>query len=518
MRKDNFFNRYYFIALGLSTYPVTLLFTSNHASTNLLMYLIPLLVVYFFVTCIYFIFYTLRSKLAFKNIHLSSSIVSIFFFIYGIYYSFLISSDTFLSMLGSHRFLLPLTIILLILIIYLINRINKPSSGYQFVLILLMSLNILPFLNIVDNLFLKEIKNTSEPSLVKNNSIASSPNIYYIILDGYGSVSSIKKYLEYDNSSFTKQLEEIGFKVQKNATSNYCRTIFSLTSTLNFNYIQDFIKPKVTQENLNKYLSENRVSEILKLYGYNYYIFDSGFGLKKNYGKNEFLIKSIGLNFLHNAFSTSDNDILNSFINNSLFRISENPFFANLAVKNYASKVLSVFSKLPTLAKNSDKKFVFAHIISPHPPFLFDRFGKVGKYGDYDPSSGNFNWNQKLYVEQMSFINTKIINTLREIIKNDKRDKIIVIQGDHGTRVLPETRKLKSDEGWVQEEYSILNAIYISKNDSTKKYIYNNWNYSSVNTFRILFNGFYEYNFPILIDNKYYSELKEPYSFIKIEP
>lgn len=517
MNGNKFFNKYLLIALGISTYPVTLLFTSNFINTSLIMYLIPLLLVYFITTCIYFIFYSLNKRYFIANYHISSAIISIILFIYGIYYNFLMSYDYLLSFFIGHRFFLPITILIIIGALYFINSLEEESVKYKFILVFLLTINVVPFFSLINHYFSNDLKTNNELSIVSIDSTINYPNIYYIILDGYGSDNSIKKYLNYDNSNFTTQLENIGFKVQKNASSNYCRTIFSLTSALNLDYVQNYIKTGVTQQNLNENLINNKVSRILKSYGYTYYIFDSGFGLKNKYAPNEVLVKTNEIGLLRNLFSTSDNDVLNSFINNSIFIIFKNSIFSKFSINNYASKVLDVYSKLPQIAKLDNKKFVFTHIISPHPPFIFDKNGKVGVYGKYDPTShGNFNWNPKLYIEQMMFINTRTISTLKEIIKNDKKEKIIIIQGDHGTRTLTETNILNENQNWIQEEYGILNAIYISNNDKSKKYIYDNWNHSSVNTFRIIFNEYYGYNFPLLDNNKYFAKFKEPYLFNKV--
>lgn len=516
MRESRFFSKYYFLTLGLSTYPVTLLFTSNYLNTSLVMYLIPLAIVYLFSTSVYLVFYSLRNKFLLENYHLSASIVSIVFFIYGIYYSYLLSSDSLLGLLGSHRFLLPITIAILFGIVYFITKINKTAFTYKFLIVFLVSFNVLPFFTVVDHFIFKNNQEVASTFRSTNKSFKNSPNIYYIILDGYGSNGSLKSFLNYDNSNFTDQLEKMGFKVQKNANSNYCRTIFSLSSTLNLNYIQNTIKTNITQENMNSYLSKNLVSEFLKAHGYTYYLFDSGFGLKKNYDQKEVLVQTNELGFLQNLFTTSDNDVLNSFINNSMFQISKNAFFANLSIKNYAAKVLNVFSKLPQIAEINNKKLVFAHIISPHPPFLFDRYGKIGVYG-VDKATEKWEWDPKLYVEQIKFINTKTILALKKVIKNDKEDKIIIVQGDHGTRTVPETKFLDSNQKWIKEEYGILNAIYISKSDKSKEFVYSNWNHSSVNTFRLIFNEYYGCKFPLLENNKYFTELKEPYLFVKIK-
>ena len=42
----------------------------------------------------------------------------------------------------------------------------------------------------------------------------------------------------YDNSSFDESLKDIGFYVLKDSKSNYNRTAFSISSTLNFDYLK----------------------------------------------------------------------------------------------------------------------------------------------------------------------------------------------------------------------------------------------------------------------------------------
>lgn len=518
MKENKFFSKDLIFALAISTYPVTLLFTSNFVNTSLIMYLIPLLLVYFITTCIYFIFYSLSKRYSIANYHISSAIISIILFIYGIYYTFLMGYDYLLGIFKGHRFFLSIITLIIVGVLYFINLLKKESLKYKFIVVFLLTINIIPFFSLINNFFSNDLETNNELSKVSINSTIIYPDIYYIILDGYGSDKSIKEYLNYDNSSFTNELEKIGFKVQKNACSNYCRTIFSLTSTLNLNYVQNIVKKEINQQNLNENLINNKVSKILKSYGYTYYIFDSGFGIKNKFASNEVLIKTNEIGVLRNLFSTSDNDVLNSFINNSIFTIFKNSILSKFSINNYASKVLDVYSKLPQIAKLGNNKFVFTHIISPHPPFIFDQNGKVGVYGKYDPTShGNYNWNPKLYIEQMKFINKKTLSVLQEIIKNDKKEKIIIIQGDHGTRTLTETNILNEDQKWIQEEYSILNAIYISKNNKSKKYIYDNWNHSSVNTFRLIFNEYFGYNFPLLETKKYFAKFKEPYLFNRVK-
>lgn len=519
MKENNFFNKCLFTALALSTYPVTILFTSNFQNTNLIMYILPLVFVYLVTFIFYtFLFLFFKNK-NFKYIYIFSSIFSIWFFTYGIINEKLIGyNSNIVRFLGGHTFLLPISLCCLFLFFYIFIRTRKEnSSKNKFLIIYLIFLNIFPFANFIyESLFFikkENVKIETNTSTKKFEAIRKSPNVYYIILDGYASTSSMKKLFNFNNSDFNFNLEKIGFKIQSNSKSNYCRTNFSLSSTLNLDYVQNITNKKLYQNDLNTLISYNLVSKFFRNNNYKYYLFDSGFGGKSNYESDEILVKSNNLIF-SKLFTTSDNDLYGVFLNNSILKILNSNLIGNISVKNYSSKVLNVFDKLPKIAKNKNKKFVFAHIISPHPPFLFNESGEIDEYGFDVP---NKLWNKKLYYNQLKFINKKIVNMVRLIILNDKNDKIIIIQGDHGSRILPESNKLNNNENWIKERFSIFNAIYVSNKLVYKKELYDEWNSSSVNTFRIIFNHIFNLKLELLHDNKFYSNLNEPYKFQMIK-
>ena len=84
---------------------------------------------------------------------------------------------------------------------------------------------------------------TSTPSLQATTpeTIPSTlPDIYYLILDGYSSNSHLSSHWRIDNTEFTSLLEEHGFYVAYDSVSNYTYTHASISSSLNFDYIQNF--------------------------------------------------------------------------------------------------------------------------------------------------------------------------------------------------------------------------------------------------------------------------------------
>ena len=67
------------------------------------------------------------------------------------------------------------------------------------------------------------------------------PDIYYLILDAHTRSDVLLDSFQYDNTDFIAELEEIGFYVADCSQTNYWRTEYSLSSTLNLNYLQDFL-------------------------------------------------------------------------------------------------------------------------------------------------------------------------------------------------------------------------------------------------------------------------------------
>ena len=117
MKENKFFSRYLLVALALSTFPVTILYSSNFQNTNLVMYILPLAFVYLITLIFYtFLFLFFKNK-NFKNVYLFSSVFSIWVFIYGIINEKLIGYNSdIINFLGTNRFLLPISLIILFFI------------------------------------------------------------------------------------------------------------------------------------------------------------------------------------------------------------------------------------------------------------------------------------------------------------------------------------------------------------------------------------------------------------------
>ena len=89
------------------------------------------------------------------------------------------------------------------------------------------------------------------------------PDIYYIITDEYGSYQGLKEFFNYDNSDFVNYLKYNDFFVNEKSFANYPRTIQSLTSSLNMEYLDEMTgEVKINSKNfhiLNELVSNNKV-------------------------------------------------------------------------------------------------------------------------------------------------------------------------------------------------------------------------------------------------------------------
>ena len=63
------------------------------------------------------------------------------------------------------------------------------------------------------------------------------PDIYYIILDGYGRSDTLKQVYGFDNAEFLAGLQELGFVVAECSQSNYAQTELSIASSTNLLYL-----------------------------------------------------------------------------------------------------------------------------------------------------------------------------------------------------------------------------------------------------------------------------------------
>jgi hypothetical protein len=165
--------------------------------------------------------------------------------------------------------------------------------------------------------------------------------------------------------------------------------------------------------------------------------------------------------------------------------------------------------------------FVFAHIICPHPPFVFGPDGAPVRAGSkaasgFDDSSVGATSDVdrdavvKGYRDQVRFVNRRIEGAVETILARARRPPIIILQGDHGPHMMLDESN-PSAVG-MSERMSILNAYYVPREIRTRLYS----RITPVNTFRIIFGQYFHGPSGLLPDDSFFSTWKSPYAFVPV--
>ena len=221
-----------------SIYPILFLLSHNIAKVTQASYfeIIFLIIIAPIITYIILIFL----KLILKNVEKASVLTT---FLLLIFYSFGhlkgIQIEEILN--SEQKYLIPFLTITFIIATFIIIKfkkddfhLNKVLNFIALILLIIPTFNITNYIinpgNVVvnENKDLEIIKTTEDEMKIKRD-------IYYIILDGYTSSDSLKKYLNFDNSEFNNFLMKKGFYIPNKSRPNY------LITNLLFNFLKSLI-------------------------------------------------------------------------------------------------------------------------------------------------------------------------------------------------------------------------------------------------------------------------------------
>jgi hypothetical protein len=337
------------------------------------------------------------------------------------------------------------------------------------------------------------------------------PDIYYIILDGYARADVLEEVYGYDNGEFIDYLKEKGFRVAGASKSNYCQTALSLASSLNLQHLQHLIN-RVHADSRNTSLLRNliRDSEIVRFLrqcDYEFAAFSSGYSFTEMSKADIYLSPS-------QALSESQTLLINATPLRSLL--------AKLPLKSqfdlHRGRLLYIFDQLPRVGKTDAPIFVFAHIMAPHPPFVFGERGEpIRCDGEFSYRDGSHYTRKRRqeeykrdYIRQLTFINQKTREAIDGILAASSVPPVIILQSDHGPGSMLEWDDPQASN--LKERMSILNAYYLPGGGDELVYD----EISPVNTFRIICNHYFGTNYELLEDESYFSNHQHPYRFINV--
>lgn len=384
------------------------------------------------------------------------------------------------------------------------DRLTTPTYLLNVVAIVLVGLSLF---NIVSH-ELRSKPEVPQPDIVvkegkKPAGVTEPPDIYYIILDAYGSQSTLEEAYGFDNSEFLGFLQEKGFYVPEDSRSNYFETFLSLSSALNMEYLGFLEKDPGPDSNDRsipyQMLQDNAVARFLKSSGYEYVFFASGWSGTSHSRAADRVVAE------HHLF---DNEFWNALVRTTALRpLARNWLFTRAAVN-------ATFERIPEAVGRSDgPAFVFAHIVPPHHPFRFAADG-----GLPEPAGSGVEARKAAYVEQVQYVNGKIEELVDDLLSREGPRPVIIIQGDHGPSYAGNPASREASPGkrepvdeYVQERSGILNAYYLPAPDGGTVSLYEG--ISPVNSFREVFDLYLGTGMERLPDRIYYSTYSRPFDF-----
>jgi hypothetical protein len=404
-----------------------------------------------------------------------------------------------------------------------LERIGAALSSLGGVLILMTLINIGYNLATKDIYTGEKIERPADYALERPMADPDQRDIYYLIFDRYASEDNLEKYYDYNNTEFTKDLEEKGFYVAPHSYANYPKTIHSISSSLNMTYLTPLANTMGTTSNdwgpLFRMVEDHEVWRFLRSKGYQYHHMGS-FSKESEYNT------LADVNVTYNAFPlmgfyTSQEFLTVLYKTTMLF-----PIGMKFALESYNfdkmhwQRVSYKFDELEKIAALPEPTFVYAHFLIPHPPYVFAEDGAFKIHAREEaPYMYVERYDAEAYKAQVTFVNTKIQAFVDHALSVSSRPPIIIIQSDEGPwpeRYPPIYREFNWREATdeeLDEKSGILSAYYLP--DIEPEVLYPS--ISPVNTFRVIFNQYFNATFEMLPDETYaYRDEDHPYDLFNI--
>jgi hypothetical protein len=384
------------------------------------------------------------------------------------------------------KIFLPLSLLMILLAWLVLKKITIRSARF---IVFLNTLLLVYILVDLATIILSAQKNKQQHSATAVNGCDTCyrPPVYLIVLDEYAGSRTLKEYFRYDNTPMERFLAGEGFHVNQGATSNYLLTIFSMSSTLNMEYL-DGIGLQLPNNHYGyrqaiSGLGTSKAVQFLQKQGYqvnNY----SYFRLPASppVFKSGYVPGETGLIMHKTMYSrVSDNLVRLLAVKFSIPRFQEqsDAFY----ISNNDSMMKAALSTATPSARPS---FTYLHLMMPHDPIAFDSLGRRIVPFWKRPSYKQKEY-EDAYLQYLVYTNRRMQQFITQLKQQTRGEAVIILMSDHGYR------KLKNKN----LRYQSMNAVYLPKGN------YHAWypGVSNVNQFRILFNTIFNQQFPLLKDS-----------------
>ncbi len=317
-------------------------------------------------------------------------------------------------------------------------------------------------------------------------------DIWYLVFDRFGSDEAIeRRFGGAVESDLDEWLASQGFQVPAVSRAAYRATDFSLASTLNLRYLDELTetvgRASGDRTPAHALLEDHEVGRFLREQGYRYYHVGSWFGpTVANAHADESLT--------FGATSEFESVLRDTTVLPAVDRALGNEPVDLTFRERHRESALFQLRQLRRLTAAPGPKFVFAHVLLPHDPYVF--------HGDGSPiteAEARATDEAALYQGHVTFVSRHIRETVETLLAGpDSTDPIVIIQADEGPLVCRNVDCPSLDPDYLAVRFGVLNAMYLPGSDVAVPD-----RFTSVNTFRLVFDAYFGADLPLLPDRSF---------------
>ncbi|MBE0567744.1 MAG: hypothetical protein IH621_17455 [Krumholzibacteria bacterium] len=267
------------------------------------------------------------------------------------------------------------------------------------------------------------------------------PDVYFILVDGLGQPATVNELFRMPRGSLTDGLRRRGARILQAARANYPQTGLSLASTLNAAPVPRLLRiPELRSRDrrpLAALVADSRVERTFRQAGYRVVTYPSGYPLTRVGRSGEGRRPRIAPNFLE-LYVLND-----GAVPLLLQLLGRGP--ADLQYALHRHRLDYILDHLPEArrgARPDEPVFVFAHLLAPHPPFVWGPGGAaLASTGLFSFGDGN-DWVAAnpdettpygvFWKNQATHVMRRLEATVDAIVAASPQPPVIIIQGDHG--------------------------------------------------------------------------------------
>lgn len=454
--------------------------------------------------------------------------LALLFFTYGHAYALLQRTPFDLHALARHRFLAPLWVALALAgALWIVRRLGEPARAGQALMLVSAAALAFPLIGL-----LAAPLGAPPPAPVAPvdgvRAPEPAPDLIYIVLDAYARQDMLGEVYGLDNRPFIEALEAMGFYVAARSRSNYAQTALSLASSLNLDTIEGALGPldpdSTDERPLAAAVRGSRVRRTLEALGYEVVSLATGYAPTEWRDADRYLAPQAPRT-LRERITGPPNAFETLFIQTTALAALSDlrtllPFGPALDLeapyREHRERILFALERLADLPRGERPRFIFVHLVAPHPPFVFDGDGEPLAHDTaYTLSAGVYQGDREGYLrgyaDQVTYLNRRLLETLEALLARADPPPIILIQADHG----PDASGLgeaPAPVSYLDERFAILNAYLLSGCEPGGLYP----EITPLNSFRVVWNRCFGAELPLLDDRSWISPYGRPYDLTEV--